>query len=379
MSNVEMQIRADTAANLAAATPALAEFGMDTTRSRIVIGDGSTLGGIPHAKLTDAQGYGFIANCAIGAAIASNNLTLSLLNAAGNNPSAANAIFAPFRTAPASTSSEKPVFAEITSALSVTINNGDTLGTANNVAFRIWVVLYDNGGTPALGVINCLNGTGITPLDESMLVSPTATIGNSAGVFYSGASVAAGSPFRIIGYAEYGLGLATAGTWNALPTKMQLFGPGVHKPGDVVQDTGPVTLSTGASTTNTCTIGSSAPTTAQGISGGSVSITPTSAANLLDVAGQAALSNSGTNNYLVGYLYNGTSVVAMGLEYYLTGYGGYPIPVPVGYAQRAGQTTAITWTIYGTSNGNTTYINESNSSAAVFGAVSKLRIREIMA
>src|SRR5262249_45667378 len=39
----------------------------------------------------------------------------------------------------------------------------------------------------------------------------------------------------ILGYMEWNVGLAAAGTWASGPTKIQLFGPGIKKPGDVVQ------------------------------------------------------------------------------------------------------------------------------------------------
>lgn len=56
----QTQIRRDTAANLAAATPANGELGFDTTNKRIVAGDGTTLGGIPHASVFDVQKQAFV-------------------------------------------------------------------------------------------------------------------------------------------------------------------------------------------------------------------------------------------------------------------------------------------------------------------------------
>lgn len=54
--SVKVQLRRDTAANIATATPAQGEFWFDTTNNRGVIGDGSTAGGIPMAKLSEAGG-----------------------------------------------------------------------------------------------------------------------------------------------------------------------------------------------------------------------------------------------------------------------------------------------------------------------------------
>lgn len=56
----QVQIRRDTATNLNAVTPALAELGYDQTNKRIVIGDGTTLGGIQHSSFNDTRNGNFI-------------------------------------------------------------------------------------------------------------------------------------------------------------------------------------------------------------------------------------------------------------------------------------------------------------------------------
>jgi hypothetical protein len=281
---VQVQYRRDTAANVAGFTGAAGEIVVDTTRNRAVVQDGATAGGFPLAKVADAQGYGFIGNCSLTASVASNNLTVALKNSAGGDPSAANSVFVPFRNATLGTGT--PSFVEITAALSIQIASGDTLGAVNGVPFRFWIVIFNSGGTPVLGAVNCAIGgstpTGIFPLDETALQSPASTIGNSAGVLYSGASVSANSPMRILGYVEYGSGLTTAGTYNAAPSKVQLFGPGVTRPGQTVQSRfGAVT---------------------------SVSITPVSAANLVKVFTFAALT--GANNSASIILKRGTTTLA---------------------------------------------------------------------
>jgi len=57
----QTQIRRDTATNLTAATPASGELGYDTTNKRLVIGDGSTAGGIKCTMAKDLQNQTFIA------------------------------------------------------------------------------------------------------------------------------------------------------------------------------------------------------------------------------------------------------------------------------------------------------------------------------
>lgn len=51
----QVKIRGDSAVNLAAATPAARELGVDTTNKRLIVGDGSTAGGIPHVNAFDDQ------------------------------------------------------------------------------------------------------------------------------------------------------------------------------------------------------------------------------------------------------------------------------------------------------------------------------------
>jgi hypothetical protein len=53
MSNKQVQFRYDSATNLNAATPALAEPAYDQTANRLRVGDGTTAGGIPMAKVSD--------------------------------------------------------------------------------------------------------------------------------------------------------------------------------------------------------------------------------------------------------------------------------------------------------------------------------------
>lgn len=54
--SVQVKHRRDTAANIAAFTPAQGELVVDTTNNRVILGDGSTVGGVALAKLSDATG-----------------------------------------------------------------------------------------------------------------------------------------------------------------------------------------------------------------------------------------------------------------------------------------------------------------------------------
>jgi hypothetical protein len=114
----------------------------------------------------------------------------------------------------------------LTSALSLTISSGSTLGTVANVPFRLAVVIFDDAGTLRLGLINTTTGT----VDEANVASSTAEGGagsaDTANTYYTGSAVTSKS-FRVVGYLEWPAGLGTAGTWSAGPTTIQLFGAGI--------------------------------------------------------------------------------------------------------------------------------------------------------
>ena len=60
MTATQLQLRRDTATNLNAATPAAGEPGYDTTNQRLVIGNGSTLGGVKIPTAKDQQNQSFV-------------------------------------------------------------------------------------------------------------------------------------------------------------------------------------------------------------------------------------------------------------------------------------------------------------------------------
>src|SRR5690348_5744141 len=74
MTTTQTQIRRDTAANIALATPAAGELFYDTTNKRTGVGDGSTAGGIPHVSALDLQKGNFIFSTVGGTA---NAITLT--------------------------------------------------------------------------------------------------------------------------------------------------------------------------------------------------------------------------------------------------------------------------------------------------------------
>ena len=246
-----------------------------------------TTGEVTFPNSTIASPGGFqsaMVNGTIVESHAANAVTFAVKTLAGGDPSAGDPVDFFFRSATAGNGGY--VRRSVTAALSITIASTKTLGTANGTAFRLWLVAVDTGSGVALGVVNCRAASAIVPLNEDQLISPTATPGNSAGIIYT-ASGQTAKPFRKIGFASYESGLTTAGTWNVSPTRLQLFGPGIKSPGDVVQITETVDTTTRTTTSNSYTS-----------SGVAVTLTPTSAANpmqLLLFAGTDNATASQTN------------------------------------------------------------------------------------
>lgn len=145
-------------------------------------------------------------------------------------------------------------------ALPVSINTsavGASFGVPNATPFRLWVLAFNNGGTVVLALFQSVvwsssTPSAISPLTEAATKSTTAISGSatSAGVFYTPAGTSlTGKAFRILGYVDYGSGLVTSGTYATAPTAQQVFGPGIRRPGDVLQ-TLYFTTTTSTSTTS---------------------------------------------------------------------------------------------------------------------------------
>jgi hypothetical protein len=172
--------------------------------------------------------FGAAINVGLDASVSGNALTISLKGANGSDPSSTNPVLIPFRNATLTTGT--PEWLSVTAATSIVISSGSTLGTANNVAFKFWVVGFNDGGTFRLGVIN---PSATTVLGADVIASSTAEGGAGAAdaidTFYTGTAVTS-KAYCILGYVEYSSGLATAGTYASAPTKEQVIGTNILLP-----------------------------------------------------------------------------------------------------------------------------------------------------
>lgn len=271
----------------------------------------STTGTLSISTSAPPFGFDMPINMGLSVAVASNALTITLTDQAGSAPSATSPVLVPFRSATVATGS--PSWLSVTASNTLTLSTGSSLGTSNGTAFRIWILGINDGGTFRLGAINCSTSSGITPLNETTVISSTAEGGaggaTSAGVVYSPVAVTSKSS-RILGYFEYSSGLTVAGTWNFAPDKVQLFGPGVKIPGDVVQVRN---SSTGAyaTGTNNFSVNDSIPTNTVGNEFQTITITPTSKANRIIVEGRSNLAYYATSGYVSAALFQDSTSNAL--------------------------------------------------------------------
>ncbi|HEY7418261.1 MAG TPA: hypothetical protein VH593_23980 [Ktedonobacteraceae bacterium] len=199
-------------------------------------------GGISEAP-TDGRVYARSNSLWLPAAGAHNNLingkiveshalnaaTYAIKTLAGADPSAADPVFCIFGDGSILT---------LTTAISITIPSTATLTTANNQPFRIWFVLFNDGGTPRVGVTRRTNGTNATPFiwtfDARGVANATAISTSATGTLIYANATVTNQPYRVIGFADYESGLPTAGNWSASPTRIMLVNPQTPLPGAVL-------------------------------------------------------------------------------------------------------------------------------------------------
>ena len=308
---------------------------------------------------TSAFGFNASPNLQLNGSVSANQLTIAVKTSAGTDATSANPIPIAFRDT--TIANGDPVWVSITGSLSFTIGSGSTMGCVNNVMCRLWIVAINNSGSVALCAFKAVSGTNVAAIDESQLqTSASGTSGgSSAQTYYCSTSAVTSKAIRILGYVD--IQEATAGTWASGPTYVQLFGPGIKRPGDLIQTRNVLYTST-TSTTNNYAFGNTAPAAGNGVSVAAITMTAQSAANLVRVRGMVNIASNGAGN-LWAYLLIGSTAVS------LNGIGSngsvemHALPVEYVGQMPSGSTT---WTMYGSGTLSTTYIN-TNAGGNTFG------------
>lgn len=325
-------------------------------------------------------GAGFAVNASLANSVGSSELTVALKGADGNDPSASNPVLLPFRSATAGTGTI--TVRTVTAATSITINSTATLAATNSTAFSLWVVAFDDAGTIRLGVINCLSGTSIYPLQTFGIASSTAEDNgaDNAHVFYTGSAVTS-KPYIVLGRLIWNSGLATAGTWNAVADVVVNMAPGVRLPGAVVQRQRTVDGERATGTTGIAT-DDSIPQSGEGVQFMTQAVTPTTAANTLRIRhwGNYAHS-SATPVHVLAALLQDSGADALAVAWGAKNGAEGPAGVYLEHHMRAGTISATTFKIRAGNATASTIVFNGISSGRLYGGVfaSFIEVEELVA
>ena len=314
-------------------------------------------------------------NMTIATSRASSAETISLLTKAWTAPSATDPITIWFRSV--TPTSGDFTYLSITSATTIVIPSTATMWATNAVAFRLWLVWFNDWGTFRLWVVNTQKSDwSILGLSDSQIRSSTImdTASDNAGVFYTGTAVT-NKAYRILWYLDYTL--ATAWTRGTAPSVVQLFWQWIKLPWDRFDG---AYLPTSAWTAITAVVpyDDTPPLIWEWTEVFSVSFIPNGLPNKIIVDWVITWANtSGSQNTIVSIYQDG------GASLFTTCQTTVSInnmcSIPLGYQWQVGTITSTTisvrlWVSAGTFNVN------GQSGARLFGTINKsyIRVTEIM-
>lgn len=184
---------------------------MEITSDMINVKDG----GISAAKIgSDALSSDGFLNIGLSASVSANILTIALKQSDGStDPSATVPSKIGFRSSTATSGGY--AIRSVTSALSLAITNGSTLGTVSGVPTYLYVYAVDNGGTIVLAV------SGNNYFQDGSIRDTTAEGGAGAaddGFTLYAASTLSSKSIRLIG--RILISEVTAGAWASSPTEV---------------------------------------------------------------------------------------------------------------------------------------------------------------
>ena len=320
---------------------------------------------------------GLIENLEISTSRSGNAETIAIKTAAGTDPSASDKIRIGFRDATAGTGAYSVL--DVTSAASIVVSSGSTLGATSATIFRLWLVAFNDAGTFRLGVIKCALTDGVYGLQDNVLESSTAEGGagaaDSSGVIYTGTAVTS-KAMRVLGHLEYTL--TTAGTWDAAPSLVNIYSQGDRLPGETVQIR---RNQTGAVATGTTLIpqDDTIPQNTEGDEYMTQVITPKSPVNLLHARHSGFYASSGAD-YLVACIFRDSGANALAVTADMAGNSDWVATLQVGHYVLAGAAVSTTFKVRaGRRTAGTVTFNGRAGSRNYGGVISSsLAVEEIM-
>jgi len=307
-----------------------------------------------------------------------NQLTISIKNLDGTDPSTLAPVYVPFRNATAT--SGIPAQLKLTAATSFTLSSGSTLGTSSGIAGRIWAVLFNDGGTARIGLVNLLSSTAnwVSALRDG-INSATAEGGGGGAdtnqVIYASTAVSS-QPMTIIGY--FNITEATAGNWSTAPSYVEVFHQGIPLPGSIVQN--PRTdLGTVATGTTRIPFDNTIPQITEGDQYMTQAITPLASPNLLRVTAQIIISSSTSAASNAVALFQDSTANALKTVEQDQASAAEVYTVTMSYVARALSTSPTTFRIRAATNAGTLTFNGSAGGGLYGGTLNSfMQVEEIM-
>ncbi len=155
-----------------------------------------------------------LSNLGLASSVAANALTIALKDKSGSDPSGGSAVRVGFRNGTLTSGNYSIV--TISSALSVVVSSGSTLGQSSGDDYYIYVYLLNNAGTAELAVSTSYFPDGI----NSTTAEGGAGAADSNAVLYS-TTARSNVATRLIGRLK--VNEATAGTWATAPSEISLM------------------------------------------------------------------------------------------------------------------------------------------------------------
>lgn len=257
---------------------------------------------------------GIPSNLGLAVTAGSSALTITMTDGSGNTPTADSPV--KFSTQNSVEIVGTVVEVEVTSETTLIVPSGATLGVPAAEGFRLWVLGTDGGNlavtnrAPDAFKVYGLSEFGMVPTDAAAI----GTGSDSAKIIYATADES-GNAYRILGMIEFDEnGIVTPGTWadtGGVPDNMlriALFSPGMPTPGHVIQTEGNI-VTAFSRVTGSFPFDDTKPQDTEGGAHTTQTLTPTSAANILEITAQ--LSGGSTPSKYCLALFSGASSDAL--------------------------------------------------------------------